>query len=238
LLETQCATKVKEINAISDRLIETDFWPILSSATVIDNDAKASEVQLRVDQIKVAISDLHTKVEAVVNASNDPQSASKTSVQDTHEAVRPAKRRRIEDDDADMSDADDSIDSKQIEELRSSFAKLEDRVVEVENSFVEYEQNVIGSLDGLVFEKIEQNSDELCRQADEKKGEVLAKLTAQLGERSTGLEANVTQLGQDVSDLANEVAFLYEDQQSNQEIARLRAENEELRQRVAKVCFF
>ncbi|EIN13667.1 hypothetical protein PUNSTDRAFT_129341 [Punctularia strigosozonata HHB-11173 SS5] len=237
MLETQRVALANANNEILTRLVETNFWPVLSSAVIIDNEAQVARIESFVEEIKATTAELHVKSDAVVAALQASQRATVTgSTTGDAGSSRPAKRRRVEDDGADADTIMDDVGSKEIAEFQSHVAKLEDRVLSLENYWIQYEQDLADNLDVRIAEQIEEHSETLYKQVAEVREQLVAKVAADLAGKSSILEADVVRIDQDITDLATEVAKLWHDSQDDGKISSLIQDKEQLREQFEKVC--
>lgn len=221
-LEAQSAEKTKQLSGIVDRLVATNFWPILSGGNVAGNYAEAKR---HLDEVRANVTEMYEKIKALTA----PWQRTFSAVEpDIDGGLRPAKRRRTDGSSAD----DDEADSKALEELKEN---LEGRIVELENHFLQHEENLWAALDARIEEKIEENIETLQTQSDARRDYLLGELTAAQAARSKEFDDSLQQMGNEISELVKEVAQLVTSDQ-DQELQNLRDDNTLLRARIAAVC--
>ena len=243
-LESQGEMKKTELNSIFYRLLDSDFWPVSHKAP----ETSSSDERFR--DLRVLVWDLRDNVAQIqaMMKHNVSASSATTSGELTSDDLPAVKRPRVSDMDVDevkkpstpslppdnpvvpairpmkLSDVDFS-------ELYERFDKIDSRLSDLENSMVQFDN-----------EMLVQMQDEVETQLDEKFSTLklnpsAAAATGQdLGEDNKKLWDAIASLDRDVTELSQLSGSLHHQSTTTQEeIAHLRTENASLKERIASV---
>lgn len=227
MLDAQCAEKVKELNGVVNRLVATNFWPVLSGGNVVGHYAEAKR---HLDQVRANVAEMYDKVKTLTAPWQRTFSAIGSSTVNIP-GQRPVKRRRTEVSDLENG-GDDDVDSKALQELNE---KLEVRITDLENYFSQRDEDLTAILDTKIEEKLEESLDMLQKQSDAKRDYLLGQLAAAQATKSDAFDASLRQMGDDIAELAKELAQLVTAGR-DQELQDLRDDNARLRAQLLAVC--
>lgn len=143
---------------------------------------------------------------------------------------------------------------QEVEDIMGRIADLDERVVDLENTMVQFDSDVLNELELRMEERFREMSvDGLGLNPDssmdvdkpsgadtgQNEGEAVPQKPRTLGERLQGVEHEVQKAGEEIYQLAVEIGEIIKSSQTQEsEVAKLRKENEELRARIVVVRSF
>jgi len=160
-LENQFDIKKKDLNALTHRLIDSEFWPALPKNAAAGVRGSVEDLQGKVKDIYDTIEKLQTlRLSSSISGSASPPK----DVTPTPDADRPAKRRRLENGDATLAvpsaetreQVQDPASSRELDSLKDRVLFLEDKLSEMQNELVQYDSNMLLSLQDEMETKFEQ----------------------------------------------------------------------------------
>ncbi|KAF8447952.1 hypothetical protein L210DRAFT_3641809 [Boletus edulis BED1] len=230
-LELQMDVKRKEVNDTTQKLIGSNFWPILRTPQVAEMEKTLEEAKKHVVEVRGLLDDVKNSCAALF----------KTSASDwTQDADRPAKRRRLEGD-VDTPGPPSSGDADMAEDAAMELEAFRDRLTELDRHLVDLE-NDITQRNTLISDEIELRIDARLEEEDalyppiKEPGEVSeSEIEAVVDAKNEELVRAVTVTGEEIGALAVEVAELITKVNALEARCKtLEAENQEFKHKVAQ----
>lgn len=241
-LETQFDLKKKDLNAVTQRLIESEFWPVLPKDVGVGVRGSVEELQGQVKGIYEAIEKLQSmRLSSSGSGSADPPMSSTP----TEEADRPGKRRRLTNGDTEMNTtptpAKEQVQhpalAEDLDQLKDRVLGLEDKLSDMQNELVQYDHTMLLSLQEEMDAKFEQyDSAPRSSLPVSAPPAPIVPATPQDTTKITELDMKLSNAGDEITFIANEVAQLIKRNSSrDDEMNVLSDENKQLKTRITLV---
>lgn len=230
-LELQMDVKRKEINETIQKLIGSNFWPVLRTPQISEMEKTLEGAKKHVLEVRSLLDDMKSSCAALF----------KTSASDwTQDSDRPSKRRKLEGE-ADTLGRSTSAELM-IEDTAMDLEAFRDQLSELDRHLIDLE-NDITQRDGVVSDEIELHIDARLEEEDalyspvREPGEVFEhEIEAVVDAKNEELVRAVTVTGEEIGALAVEVAELITKVNSLEVRCRtLEAENQEFKNKLAQV---
>lgn len=249
-LGKQCETKKSELNKIVQQLSKQDFWPLgnMPPTAVIELEGlKTAVVELRTDmqETRDSLQAMNARIEQC-----PPSGSKRANGSADHESspteARPTKRRRLS---LSGSGSTGGNHEKTSGATRMSVSNdferrittVEEHLTDLENGYIERENEFLNQIDDKVQTRIdeyftERSSRRKARQVQDNVDNAAAPPASIPQDRNwQQLEQDLSILGEQVGELAEEVASLIVKISNSTQMATLQRENDELRGRLASV---
>lgn len=247
-LQDSCIAKKKELTALVHRLVETNYWNV-NPPTSDDLLIHRMEMQASINQLRDNVQELYGLLRSLETKSMPPPPSIppppsvKPEIQE--EINRPAKRRRVTEDDDSPGPLRLPPDFKEVPTLTEKVMLLEDRVAELENEMVVHDNNLQKEAEEMVVIKLEEwernHTPPIKRGTSGPSSEALEELPALASDipgRLQALEGNFMRTGEEVGVVIEEVANLITgSEQTRRELESLREENAYLKNKVNEVRY-
>lgn len=251
--ESSLVAKKEELNGMVYRLVDSDFWPV-PPRLPIDNTNRPEEfqdVRINVLALKDRVKELSDLVQNhTLHATSVLGDSAKTNLSlppptlpvqqaDAMEidGPRPTKRRRLSPTETASpvqtvqtpAQLSDLAHKKEVESLSDRLAQLEYKLSDIENAMVQFDQDLSASLEEQIEEKLAS--------MDQSSGlAVDGRIMEDVRQRLRQLDANFEQAGHEIEEVAKEVGSLItHTNELDDDIARLKAENEFMKQKITAV---
>ena len=155
-LQEQYAQKRKDLGELTERLVESDFWPTTSRSVAVSVRATVEDLQDKVKSIfetvqKLEASRLSSNTDALPTKENPP----------TSDTPRPPKRRRLENGDVDSSMTDesklnDTASPAAFDELKDRVLTLEGHLADLQNELVQWDNHALTAVEEEMEHRFEQ----------------------------------------------------------------------------------
>ncbi|KAG6376159.1 hypothetical protein JVT61DRAFT_2133 [Boletus reticuloceps] len=203
-LELQMDVKRKEVNDTTQKLIGSNFWPILRTPQVTEMEKTLEEAKKHVVEVRGLLDDVKNSCAALF----------KTSASDwTQDADRPVKRRRLEGE-VNTPGPPSSGDAEMAEDAAMELEEFRDRLTSLDRHLVDLE-NDITQRNTVISDEIELRIDARLEEEDalyppiKEPGEVSeSEIEAVVDAKNKELVRAVTVTGEEIGALAVEVAEL------------------------------
>lgn len=228
-LESQLEMKRKEIGDIIQRLMATEFWPVLRMPDLQNLEKTFAEVKKHVFELRHSMEELHSKCKELVGI-HDSSATDEPPPGDE----RPKKRRRTgEGQDLPQDSTSPSFSAVELGAFHDKLDELRRCVSDLEND---------------VYQRYEITRDEVELRIDERLQEdgVLSSLEKQILQvdieaavdiRNSALIQNIQRTEAEVGELAQEVASLITQHHNlAQRCSNFEVQNERLKDVIAEVC--
>ncbi|KAG8217525.1 hypothetical protein J3R82DRAFT_5674 [Butyriboletus roseoflavus] len=231
-LELQMDVKRKEINDTVQKLIGSNFWPVLRIPQILEMEKSLGEAKKHVLEVRSLLDDVRSSCAALF----------KTSAFDlTQDSDRPTKRRRL-DEKADTPGQSTSGNTEvmtedtveELEAFRDKLTKLDRHLIDLENDIFQRDQIVSDEIELHMNARLEEE-DALYPPVREPKEVSQTEIEAVVDAKNQELVRAVTTTGEEIGVLAVEVAELIT--KVNALEARcmaLEAENQEFKNKLAQ----
>jgi len=229
-LELQMEVKRKEINETVQKLIGSNFWPVLGNPQISEMEKTLEESKKHVSEVRSLLDDVRSSCAALL----------KTSASDcTQDSDRPSKRRKLEGEAGQSTSGNAEFmtedTTRELEAFRDKLTELDRHLVELEND--------ITQRDGVVSDEIELHIDSRLEEEDalyppvKEPGEVSqSEIEAVVDAKNKEFVRAVTVTGEEIGVLAVEVAELITKVNALEARCRtLEAENQEFKNKLAQV---
>ena len=232
-LEHQMDVKRKEINETVQKLIGSNFWPVLRTAQISEMEKTLEDAKKHVLEVRSLLDDVKSSCAALFKTSTSGW---------TQDSDRPSKRRKLEGE-ADTLGRFPSAESMDVEEdtawqldaFRDQLAELDRHLIDLEND--------ITQRDGVVSDEIELHIDARLEEEDalyspvREPGEISeTEIEAVVDAKNKELVDAVAVTGEEIGALAVEVAELITKVNALEVRCRtLESENQEFKNRLAQV---
>ncbi|KAG9318493.1 hypothetical protein JVU11DRAFT_584 [Chiua virens] len=145
VLESQIVVKRKEVNDIIQKLIRSEFWPILRTPQISELEKTLGESKKYVLEVKSVLDDLKNSCAALLKAS---------ASEGTEDANRPTKRRKL-DKEADAP-AQSTTDTAEVrnEDAPRELEGLRDKLTEL-TGYLSNLENDITQRDAIISDEVE-----------------------------------------------------------------------------------
>lgn len=249
--ESRFDMKKEELNTIVFRLIDSEIWPSPPRTSSDDADysnireEKFKEVRVMVLALRDKVKELSDMMEKQSSDVSLLKGSGKFLPQTSEDEPRPAKRRRLSSAEPTMlvdepqasSSRVEITNQKDLDSLTDRISALESKVVDLENDWVQYDNDLSASLEDRIEEKFAELGGPSSSQ------QKLLDLTdtgqppnVPLMQRLSELQTEFDQAGKDIEEVAKEVGTMISHaHEVDEEIARMKAENETLKQRITTV---
>lgn len=257
-LNVQFEAKKKELNDVTNRLVDSDFWPVASKGV-------AGGIRGTVEELRGQVKDMSETIQKMENLRLSVSTGSTTPPKEKEgtlnvESNRPVKRRRTDDQDVDMTapivQPQNVASSQEFESLKDQLLGLEEQIVEMRNELVQYDNHLLLQLQDEMEAKFEEfgikpegsvsippsasASSLVSPMAQTPSSTVVAVSPpleapgiSQSDARMVAVERQVVSVGDDVLKLANEVAEVIKlNNARDQDMLYLQQENEHLKAQV------
>lgn len=234
-LELQMGVKRKEINERIQKLVGSNFWPVLKTPQI-------SEMEKTLDETKKHVLEVRSLLDDVKNSS---AALFKTSAAEwTPDSDRPSKRRRL-DGGADTPGPPMSGNAELMtENTAKELEAFRDKIIELDRHLIDLE-NDITQRDGIIADEIELRIDSRLEEADalyspvQEPGEILeSEIAAVVDAKNQEIALGVAVAGEEIGELAKEVAELIKKVDDLEIKCRtLEVENQEFKNKLAQVWF-
>ncbi|THH31153.1 hypothetical protein EUX98_g3039 [Antrodiella citrinella] len=238
-LETQFETKKKNLNTLTHRLVDSEFWPAIPQNAAVGVRGSVEDLQGKVKDIYEAIEKLQNLRLSSSISESTPSKAS-TPVEEPN---RPAKRRRLTNGDVSMDttptkakdQAQDTAMTMDLDRLKDRVLALEDKLSEMENELVQADHTMLLTLQDELDAKLEaynlpsKNSPPVPAHPVP-----AASLPPQEAEQKINtLEASLKLTGADIAEIADDVANLVtSNAEKNVAISKLKEDNKQLQSQI------
>jgi hypothetical protein len=232
-LELQMDVKRKEINETIQKLIGSNFWPVLRTPQISEMEKTLEGAKKHVLEVRSLLDDVKSSCAALfkTSASDWPQ-----------DSDRPSKRRKLEGE-ADTLGRSTSGDAElMIEDTVMELEAFRDQLTELDRHLIDLE-NDITQRDGVISDEIELHIDVRLEEEDalyspvREPGEVSeSEIEAVVDAKNEELVRAVTVTGEEIGALAVEVAELITKVNALEVRCRtLEAENQEFKNKLTQV---
>lgn len=229
-LELQMEVKRKEINETVQKLIGSNFWPVLGAPQISEMEKTLEESKKYVLEVRSLLDDVKSSCAALLKTTADDW---------TQDSDRPSKRRKLE------GEAGQSTSGNAEFMTEDTTVELEafcDKLTELDRHLAELE-NDITQRDGVVSDEIELHIDARLEEEDalypsvKEPGEVSqSEIEAVVDAKSKEFVRAVAVTGEEIGVLAVEVAELITKVNALESRCRtLEAENQEFKNKLAQV---
>ncbi|TFY74725.1 hypothetical protein EWM64_g9287 [Hericium alpestre] len=245
--ESRRVDRGREISALTTKLLETHFWPILPPYDVQDFETKCSEMKDTIGSLRDNVTQLQDLVKKVLWQHLQRQGVSLPGLDPTPSMAvdaggdsRPAKRQRTSES-AEQGLGPSVIsgeDMTALPELEKAICDIQERVDKMEasmgdihNDITQHAQHTIDDIDSkleAIIDDIEGNASSLTTPE-----QIAASESAR---RLREAEVSAKSVEDDMNELVTEVTGLITGStEAENDRARLHRENEELKQRLAQL---
>lgn len=231
-LELQMEAKRKEVNETIQKLIGSEFWPVLRIPQISEMEQTLGEVKKHVSEVRGLLDDVKDSCAALF----------KTSASDwTQDSERPSKRRKLEGkaDTPGQSTSGDAEgmteDTKELEAFRDKLTELDRHLIDLENDVTQRDQIISDEIEFHMDARLEEE-DALYPPVKEPIGVSQTEIEAVVDTKNKELVRAVTVTGEEIGELAVEVAELITKVNDLEAKCRgLEAENHEFKNKLAQV---
>lgn len=252
-LEAQWDKKRLELNSAVFRLIDAEYWPVVSQPLdPMSPDERFRAMRETVWELRDKVKELSETMKQV----NERLEASKPVPPPTASTVAeaggpPLKRRKVsvpEEEGEVPSTAEPSsstsvpvhasLDAEQLNTITEQFASLETRVEDLENELIQTDRNVLEQLEEKLEERLGQLNlrDGQSAEGSGARAEAPPDTGQQDAKQLAALQTIVSGVSNDIEELAGEVANMISNSGGiEDQVQRLTKENEEMRKQIAKV---
>jgi hypothetical protein len=233
-LEKQREDKKAEMYTTLAKLMETNFWPVLNPPDMHGAEQKYRDLKKVVTDLKDVVTEVNGDLQLIVADRNLGKASGELSNQAIIDVDRrPAKRRRV-DEDEEMGVFQDSGQGFTVEEfnrIRDRLENLEGRLSDVSNDLTQRDADITAEIESAIEAKW---ADAGPPAVSIEEGSVVED-SATLQQ----IESNLNGTGVDVSTLAEEVGnLMMREQKVAAEIQQLHEENAKMRNNCAAVSIF
>ncbi|KAF7793072.1 hypothetical protein EIP86_004179 [Pleurotus ostreatoroseus] len=249
-LETQWNQKKDALNTTVFKLIDSDFWPIVSPAADTKSPeerfgvmrATVWELRDKVKELSEMMKQVNERIDSVKSA---PAPVAAVSAETAEGGGPPLKRRKVSEpsEEGEVKSTDDSppagpppepvnatLEPEQLNTINEQFANLEQRISDLENELIQADRNVLEQLEEKLEERISQlnfHEDQSEKQAEAPPD------TGQQDAKLAELQTVVNSVSSDIEELAGEVAALISrNGLVENEVKRLTDENAQMRKQI------
>ena len=238
-LETQFESRKKDLNTLTRRLIDSDFWPAFPKSAAVVVRETVEDLQAKVQDIYGTIQ----KMEALRLPSNTVAASAPKEESPIVETDRPAKRRRMESEEA-KTDAQSNEKargfalSRDLDSLRDQVLVLEGEISVMQNDLVQFDNNLLDQLNDEMERKFELYG--LHGPAEGSKPSTHTSVPHSVPpippEKVGVLESGLQKAGEDITEIAQEVGTLITRSNTrDSDMVLLHQENEQLKLQVNAV---
>ncbi|KAF9246510.1 hypothetical protein BU15DRAFT_70590 [Melanogaster broomeanus] len=210
-LEVQMEMKRKEINDGIQKLMRSEFWPVLKIPQVVEMEKGLGDVKKHVLEVRSLLGDVQSSCAALLKTGGVATTGfPPDGLQDSD---RPLKRRRVaEEEDASGRNASENIkvaeyEATELEAFHVKLATLDHHLVDLENDITQRDQIVSDEIDLHIDCRLEEEG-ALYPPVEEPSKVSPAEIETIVNSRNEELERAVTTTGDEIGILATEVAEL------------------------------
>jgi hypothetical protein len=242
-LELQMQMKRNEINEGIQKLMGSEFWPVLRIPQVLEMERGLGEAKKNVLEVRGLLDDLQSSCTALLKTKTGSLATAWPTPDGAQGSDRPLKRRRVSEE-ADVTRRSTIENAKvanhtaaQLEAFRDKLVTLDRHLVDLTNDITQRDQIISDEIDLHIDARLE-DQDALYPLVEEPLKISQSEIEAVVDARNEGLERALKTTGDDIGMLVTEVAELIT--KVNILEARcgaLEAENQELKNRLAQVWF-
>lgn len=235
VLEMQMEVKRKEINETIQKLVGSEFWPVLRTPQISEMEKSLGEAKKHVLEVRGLLDDVKNSCAALF----------KTSASDwTQDSERPSKRRKLEgktDGPGEAMNGDAEVmtedTARELEAFRDKLTELDGHLIDLENDITQRDKIISDEIELYIDTRLEAE-DALYPPVKELTQVSQSEVEAVVDAKNRELVRAVAVTGEEIGALAVEVAELIT--KVNALEARcmvLEAENQEFKNKLAQVCF-
>lgn len=235
--ESRCAATKHRLNDIAERLTASDFWPVVRQGDALGWVERHEETRKLVETLTQYVRQVDNNLREVMagNRPAAPVASVAPAPMASDEPPRAVKRRRLLQDQHHENESHSTVNGDEYADIRDRLVMLDERLSDMDNLITQQESELYDRVNEQIDAKIEDvnRNPSAYTSADPDQG------SGSVNERIDRLGSELGRTGDDITELAQEVASLYtETTFTNAGFMELQKQNLEMKTKIAEVSAY